>query len=530
MASSSTNDVAAEKAPQRLWRQLAEVLLIVLVFFIAAGDRPPNVNETHYIARIKHYWNPEWCKGDLFLESTDTQVVFIWLFGWITRFASLTATAWIGRIVVWTLLAWSWQRLSWRIVPRPFAACLSAGLFIALNYYCQMAGEWVVGGVEAKCFAYAFILLALEQIIERRWGAACFLLGVAMAFHPIVGGWSALICATMWLISGMREESIVRMLPGIIVGGLLAIVGLVPALSLSWHESPNDLAEAYRLYVFDRLPHHLAILTMPSEEVRSRLLVHSGLLLALVGLSRAARRDRASRRVTQFAWGAAFLAGVGLVIEIVLESQPYTAAKLLRYYWFRLTDFAAPMAVALVATQVLSQGIQNRRGWRVPVLCGLLLIPGCYLWKTTATRLGRGNPPADVKVTGYPEWVKACDWIAANTPPDALFLTPRLNCSFKWRTGRPEVVNRKDIPQDARNILIWYQRLKDIYYPTIGTVEQPIDSIGGLGDERVLELAKKYHASYALSDRSQLLKLPVAYKNDEYVVYRFEDRSAGNSR
>ena len=127
MASSSIINVAAEKVPQRPWQQLAEVLLIVLVFFIATGDPPPNVNETHYIARIKHYWNPEWCKGDLFLESTDTQVVFIWLFGWITRFASLTATAWIGRGVAWTMIAWSWQRLSWRVVPRRFAAVLSAG-------------------------------------------------------------------------------------------------------------------------------------------------------------------------------------------------------------------------------------------------------------------------------------------------------------------------------------------------------------------------------------------------------------------
>ena len=69
--------------------RLAEVLLIVLVFFIAAGDPPPHVNESHYLCRLKHFWNPDWCAGDLFLESTDTQVAFIWLFGWVTRWLSL---------------------------------------------------------------------------------------------------------------------------------------------------------------------------------------------------------------------------------------------------------------------------------------------------------------------------------------------------------------------------------------------------------------------------------------------------------
>ena len=60
-------------------------------------DPVPSVNETHYVARLKHYWNPEWCKGDLFLQSTDTQVVFIWLFGWLTRWLSLSATTWVCR-------------------------------------------------------------------------------------------------------------------------------------------------------------------------------------------------------------------------------------------------------------------------------------------------------------------------------------------------------------------------------------------------------------------------------------------------
>ena len=117
-----------------------------------------------------------WCVGDLFLDSTDTQVLFIWLFGWVTKFVSLTATAWIGRVFTWAALAWAWQRLSWRVVPTRFIAVLSAALFVGLNHYFQMAGEWVVGGVEAKCFAYALVMWRLVRsssgdgmLVGRRW-------------------------------------------------------------------------------------------------------------------------------------------------------------------------------------------------------------------------------------------------------------------------------------------------------------------------------------------------------------------------
>jgi hypothetical protein len=532
MNSMTPNDRENQQIDQTAARQLAETLLIALVFFVATGDPTPNVNETHYICRLKHYWNPGWCAGDLFLESTDTQVVFIWLFGWMTKWLSLSTTAWVSRVIAWVFIGWSWQRLSWRIVPRPFAAVLSAALFMALNYYFQMAGEWVVGGAEAKCFAYGFVILALREMIDRRWNMVCLMLGAAIAFHPIVGGWSALVCGSFWLIHGRLEQPLRAMIPGIVAGGLLATVGIVPALSLTWHEPADVVAEANRIYVFERLPHHLAILALPIEEIRSRLIRHALLLVAFLVLSGVKRGERQTRSIVEFAWGAIIIACIGLTIELMLRNQPLTAAKIQRYYWYRLTDFAAPMAVALLATNTIVSGIAGRRRWATPILAASLLFVGAYLGNACWARVATPVPPADAKVVDYRAWVEVCDWIAndQNTPSNALFLTPRLNLSFKWRTGRPEVVNRKDIPQDARNMIEWFNRLKDIYYTNVGGIEQPLDSIGVLGTDRVLELAKKYKAEYVLMDRGQLLSLPVVFKNNEYIVYKIEDRSTGDRR
>ncbi len=150
---------------------VVETALVFLIFFIAGAWPVPDVNEPHYLTKARHYWNPAWCADDFFLNSADAHLAFYWTFGWLTRLMPLAAVAWCGRLLTWGLLAWSWRRLSASLVAGPFYAVFTAALFVTLNERCQMAGEWVIGGVEAKGFAYVLVLLALEAIVRERWGA-----------------------------------------------------------------------------------------------------------------------------------------------------------------------------------------------------------------------------------------------------------------------------------------------------------------------------------------------------------------------
>src|SRR6476620_11809009 len=136
----ATARLPKEAASRPAWQAAIEVALIFTLFFLFAGGEPPGVNESHYLCKAKHYWDPTWCRNDFFLNSSDAHAVFYWTFGWMTRFMSLTAAAWVGRTIVWLLLAWSWQRLSWSVVPRPLMSLLSAGVFLALLRNGHMAG------------------------------------------------------------------------------------------------------------------------------------------------------------------------------------------------------------------------------------------------------------------------------------------------------------------------------------------------------------------------------------------------------
>jgi hypothetical protein len=165
-------------------------------------------------------------------------------------------------------------------------------------------------------------------------------------------------------------------------------------------------------------------------------------------------------------------------------------------------------------------------------LAAAIALPGWNIAHASYERLLDPLPPADQKIRDFDAWCDACEWAAANTPADALFLTPRLNATFKWRAGRAEVANRKDLPQDAASIVEWHRRIRDIYYATIEGAWQPLDSLGILGTDRVRKLAVKYQADFVLMDRGQLLSLPIVFLNDEYVIYQVDhsDRTNSNRR
>ena len=162
------------------WRWVLEVLLLVTLFFIYAGDSAPMVNEAHYLVKAKNYWDPGWCSQDIFVASDKVHTTFYFLFGWPTKFCSLTQTAWLGRLAGWVLLAVGLQRLSWGLFRKSFVSLAIAVLWISGVEYGNLAGEWVIGGIEAKVPAYGLILFFIEashEIHRQPWKkVACFCL------------------------------------------------------------------------------------------------------------------------------------------------------------------------------------------------------------------------------------------------------------------------------------------------------------------------------------------------------------------
>ena len=222
----------------------------------------PDVNETHYLTKAKHYWNPSWCPGDLVSRFARRSPGFLL----DLRLADFACSACRPRPgaagwSTWGLLAWAWRRLSFALVPRPFLlGPVRGAVGRPRTSRLHMAGEWLIGGFEAKGLAYVFVLLALTAHWPTAAGersGRCWAL--PRAFHVLggrmVGAWPrrglarrrarrpASLGADRWTRAGHRVAA--------------GLPGLIAASGLNWGVDPATVGEANRIYVFKRLPHHL---------------------------------------------------------------------------------------------------------------------------------------------------------------------------------------------------------------------------------------------------------------------------------
>jgi hypothetical protein len=333
-------------------KTLLEVLGIFAVFYIFGAWAVPDSNEPYYIGKAIHFWNPDWIPNDPFLESKDSHWTFYVVFGWLSFFLSPNMMAWTGRFLTWGLLAWSWQRLSFTLIPIRWMSIPSAW---ALAYYVDSfhaAGEWILGGVEGKSFAFPLVFFGLESMLRGRWHRTWIFLGAASAFHVLVGGWAVLVTGLVFLLDYRTTTPSLNFsqrftVPwGLLVGGLLALFGLIPALLLDYGVATETVREAHQIYVFERLYHHLVPYQFPwTYLVRFILLTVIWIAICRFGQPRNQRQIRFER----FIWGTLILFLIGMFAAYGFRNNRILSAEILRFYWFRLSDVFIPMGVAVGA-------------------------------------------------------------------------------------------------------------------------------------------------------------------------------------
>lgn len=511
-------------ALQRAWQWLnsgsraasaVDVVLVWSVVALVAAWPVPDVNEPHYLCKAKHFWEPEWCARDLFLESADSHAVFYATLGSVTHLLPLPTAALVGRFVVWLATAWGWRRLSVVVAPRFGCAALSMAAALAINRWGSMAGEWFIGGLEAKPLAYALVFCALADVLSSRWRAALLWLGAATAVHVVVGGWTALAVGFVWLTSRGDRPSLRHLAPALAASAALAAFGLIPGLLLTRGVDAATVDEANVLVVGRRLVHHL----YPPDFI-GKYGVYFATMYAVYGAwCLVIPADSPRRRLRWFVVAALGVCGVGLAIAFAGPGPTPWAARLLKYYWFRLADVAAPIALALELAAIAATSVTAvaPRRQRLGAACSLLLMAGLGAWllgtvanerrALIAPRGDRLQSPLE-----HPDWLLMCDWIRRETPTDALFITPRLFQSFKWHTGRAEFATWKDMPQDAASQVEWIHRIDALHQTNYLWFQyMPL--------EPLLEICRRYDVDYLLAYREPTIALPEVYRNNTFVIY-----------
>ena len=529
------------------WKTVAIVALLFIMFSFWTASIPGS-NESHYLCKAKYWWEPEWCSRDLFLSSSNPHLVFYVVLGWMAKWMSLEAVTIIGRITGYIALACGWDTLCRALRLNARATFVAAVLLLVSAATISLSGEWLVGGIESKVYSYAGVFFGFGAFLERRWIAAGVGLGIAIAFHPLVGAWSVValglavtshvawtscLCypsgrvsvgelvtessqheSTDWK-SMLRSRWNRNLLFGAALCGVISLTGLVPALS-SLGGDPADSLNATFIQVFYRLRHHLHPDAFP---VRSYV-IHVSVLLLATYLSSRRIPSPELRLFRRCVWAAALIALVGWFAGRGLKPEHFGTSlfnvrmTILKFYPFRVIDALVPVFGALMVAQAWSErGSWMPRSRWIRWQGGLTLVLALF-----ALEYGRGLGAARyLPQEREQDWLDVCRWVRDHSADDALFVTPNESWAFKWYAHRAEYVAFKDCPQDAASLNEWNARLR---WLARWAERGFVDTV--YSEAEIRELVKKTKATHFITRRPARLDSRELYSNDSYLVYELQ--------
>ena len=494
----------------------------------------PGVNEPHYLPKAKHYWEPDWCQGDFFLESSNPHLVFYQTLGGLTQVMSLHSAAVVGRLLALLLLATALQQFSRILTDDCWSGILATVAFLLLQSIGNFSGEWVVAGVEGKVVSYACVLHCLAECAGRRWTYAGPWLGAAIAFHPLVGLWTltalGMTAVIGWLwrsrsptadsVDALRALIALRELKSeaFLIGAVLLICvaawGVLPALETVRGASPREAFEATYVQVFFRLKHHVD----PMEFPASRYSLYAVLAVVAWLLSRLLPRSSERTTLNRLVFCAGIIALCGVAAgygERPPAEMPYfkLRMKLLKFYPFRLFDALLPLLVALQFASLLSR--QRLASILIPRRVQIVAISIAF---GTALFLNAGWGSVNrMNAQQESDWRDVCEWIRTNTPNESLFLTPDETWAFKWFAERPEFIARKDCPQDSAGMVEWNRRLN-----FIRNWGQENLTPTGYTEQQARSLSAETGITHILTRRFGPFDLPIIYSNKTYRIYEIQ--------
>lgn len=484
----------------------------------------PAVNEPHYLCKAKHYWQPDWCANDFFLESSNAHAVFFATVGSLTQWLSLDQTAWIGRVIAIVVLAVGWCHLMATVVQCRWSTLHILWVFLALQACGNFSGEWLVGGVEGKVFSYGLLFFALGEAQRGRIVVAAASAGLAIAFHPVIGLWGVLaftgtvVAEWIWKRFGRRVTSlgdtdshlpqpgVVRLLLAGCAMVICALPGLIPAIQLlSEPASPQTKAAANYIQVYYRLAHHLDPMRFQPQAYYCYAVLLVIWMIAMLVRS----RSQSQRRFDGIVAFAVLFALAGIAVGWGPRPAPQMAwyaqrAQLLKFYPFRLADVLVPLAISIVVVLPVHA--------RLPIVAKHLGYGLLFAAALLQCQVGVDSNRYSGELRT--DWIDACHWIDQNLPSDALVNSPHNGWAFKWFAQRAEYVAFKDCPQDANGIVEWNRRLNFLKRWFEDHYADDFYSRDELRD-----LREQTKISHILTDRLGPLELKPIYRNESFQVY-----------
>ena len=478
-------------------------------------------------AFLGHDWLQAGSSEDVLYRAFSSLIAPLW---WVFKDAILVALA--GRLLIWALLLYALLRLARALEIQGYALAIGLAIWL-LRAQSQGAGEWIFGGIEGKGVAYALLFLAMEAALRKRVLASALYCGLAIWFHVLVGGWGAMALGGALLLCHRDYGWRCPLQFGAITGAFLLPLVVEYVRNTGMGESGGSSAEANRLIVLFRNPHHLdpwffhgkyefallcflaavtsyALFRLVSRSKAALISCFLGLLLLQFGAGLAARRMEAF-------W--------------FLKNYPFRVADVLVALLFWMT---VPMLAVWISEWISKQVIFSRWPARFLVLAwSALLAASAMVVVVKSLPLAEQN--FAVFAGSWSRWLRhdespwreATQWIRLRTPASAVIIAPPWEGAFWIEAERAELVNFKRAPH-SRAILEWQRRMIDLnggpfHSRGFGALDELQEHYPQLDAAKVEALGRSYGADYFLTMRPlSEMAGGLVYQNGSYFLYQLK--------
>lgn len=500
-------------------RLLGGSLLAALAFGLAYSQAPLYTsNQNQYFLHGAARAGLGFLHQDWLANTADPTPVFSWIVEWTSRLLPLAAfhVEYLALLAVYLAALWLLADAAFHLRrpgPRPLLfLTLVIGLHSAALHWVQsrllgdgweylwdggLAGQRLLGPVFQPSTFGVLLLLSVALFVRGHPAWACALAALAACVHPTYLLSAALLVLAYLLLEWRRTR---RLLPSFRIG-LLALLLVTPTLLyvalVLGPTSPDHLAEAQRILVEERIPHH----ALPAGWFDASSLVQ----LALVGAAMFATRRMPIARLLLLVTAA----GILLTAAQVLTGSAMLA---LLFPW-RISAVLVPASTALLAGWVVNRltPVIERRGALAHRVAGLLSMTVIGLLAAAgvlAFVLLRSQQAAD-PARGVMTYVKA------HAATGEVYLVPARLQEFRLATGAPILVDFKSIPYRDVDVIEWSERLRlvDFVYR-----EEPQDVSCALFDQA----ARRYGVTHVVLDDDLLdldcPQLRIVYADDRFAL------------
>lgn len=502
----------------------AKLISLMVLIFIAQFHLGVSYSEMETIPYTHAYYDSTWLKNDWYLHSKiDYRHLFSFFTGFFVSHFGFLKTVYAGRILSYFLFSFSFLSLL-----RSLQISFMTGFFtlVIFFYYFNQnisAGEWMIGGLETKVFAYCFLLLSLSCFIRDNFKWGFLLAGLAFSFHFMIGGYflfglSALLLYK-YLSSRLQIRDLLKHSYWLLITGCLGFYGVFKGVIMIFHDI-NPKSEFYwEYYVKMREPHHTLPLWGKQTYLFFAIFIGFHLFILLKK-----NVDQRMKDIAVFSISGFVFTVIGLMIYF------FGNITNMRFFFFRFSDSMLPLLTLLLLLHwMLNLDVEKyweilKGNWKKTVVFSWIVI-SIVLFSFNGISNFKKIVTLKSKEEFDPEMAK---WIKAQTSKNSVFLIPIDLKTFYTDVERACFVTFKHCPHNSVDFIEWYNRLKilnkNMHIKNTGglAIDEINFNYNRLTELEIMEIGKKYKIDYIITSSTTKLQFKKCFLSSKYSLYKLD--------